>query len=172
MILDLPHLAAAQPCFGRGELVISDTMLEEHMSRFSLCFAALFVGLTPLASAGAPDLPARGDCTPTDMRIYFKSGETVLSEFSRNVIAQQSVDLAGCKIARLDLVADAEDGRSDAESQALASARIATVVAALGDYGLASDTIDAAQSKHSDDVPGMMARRVDIHLAAYREELS
>ena len=142
------------------------------MSRITPCLTALFIGLTPLASAGAPDIDVRSDCTPTDMRIYFKSGETVLSEFSRNVIAQHSFELAGCKIARLDLVADAEDGRSAEESQELANARIATVVAALGDYGLASDTVDAAQTDSHSDAPGMMARRVDIHLAAYREELS
>jgi len=142
------------------------------MSHITPCLAALFIGLTPLASAGAPDLELRGDCTPTDMRIYFKAGETVLSDFSRNVIAQQSVELAGCKIARLDVVADAEDGRSAKEAEDLALARIATVVSALEDHGLESETVDAVQADFQRDVPGMMARRVDVHLAAYREELS
>ncbi|MEL7482129.1 MAG: hypothetical protein AAGJ29_11265 [Pseudomonadota bacterium] len=142
------------------------------MSRIFACIIALSIALVPVATADAPDLETRSDCTPTDMRIYFKSGETVLSAFSRNVIAQRSAALAGCKIARLDLIADAEDGRSADEAASLSEARIATVISTLQDYGLGSDTIDARQTDFERDVPGMMARRVDIRLAAYRDELS
>lgn len=112
-------------------------------------------------------------CNPLSLNVYFQTGESVLSEASLRTIAAASESLAGCAFADVELVSVAADGRSEPEAAELASARIDMVSAALRDGGVSTDNLRAEidTPANAPTENRIMARRVEITLAAYRPQI-
>lgn len=114
----------------------------------------------------APDVKT---CENTTVRIYFGNGETILSDSARRTIEAAAADLEGCSIAAMDLSAVTADGRTAPETAALAASRLAMVSSTMADESLTAEDITAMidEADLTDTTNRVMARRVDVTLAAY-----
>lgn len=134
---------------------------------------ALADGMYPAPPTEPYTAPQVQACNPLSLNVYFQTGESMLSEASLRTIAAASDRLAGCAFADVELVSVAADGRSLPEAAELANARIDMVSAALRDKGVSTANltteIDAAPGAPASN--RLMARRVEITLAAYRPQI-
>ena len=151
------------------------------MYKTMLAAAASIAVLAPAMADGLPPpptetyvAPVAQVCNPTTLQVYFPNGEAALSDFARNSIAKTSAMLAGCALASVEMVSLSADGRTMAETTALANQRIDMVLAELRDQGLTADaTTTRIDTDHSETVVNRpMARRVEITLAAYRPDIA
>lgn len=112
-------------------------------------------------------------CNPTTLQVYFKSGESVLTQSARRSIEELSETLDGCALAGVTMVSFAADGRSVPESETLAESRLFAVSTALADRGLAAADTEAeiTARERSAERNRPLERRVEVTLAAYRPEI-
>jgi len=87
--------------------------------------------------------PVHNTCADKVLNLYFKSGEIVLTDEAKAVIAEASEMLNGCIIGDVSLEASAVDALNGDVQNELMSSRIATVAAELNEEGLSGQRLKA-----------------------------
>ncbi|MEL8055477.1 MAG: hypothetical protein AAGK66_04935 [Pseudomonadota bacterium] len=112
----------------------------------------------------APDMQI---CEPMTISIYFQSGEVVLSSYAQSALKDARARLANCQISDVEMVAQVGDARNAKEEQAIGQDRLAIVAATMRDEGILPNSASARIEENRPDQTFVMARRVDITLAAH-----
>ncbi|MEM1087537.1 MAG: hypothetical protein AAGH90_07390 [Pseudomonadota bacterium] len=106
-------------------------------------------------------------CEAMTISIYFQNGEAVLSSHAHNIIEDARARLADCQITDVEMVAHTGDARSTGEKQLIGQDRLAIVASTMRDEGLLPNSASARIEENTSEQSYVMARRVDVTLAAF-----